>query len=372
MSAGSVKQARGSSSFRFPFKCFIILKNRPLLSPASRSQVISHTLRVAEDLAMPPKSKFPLKPPKQTDALEPAEYQKPDARTFREASATSKRKKSGNSDEPQKAPRRSGRGASKVEPTRQQLLDYMLSEPAQDLCCPEEERDDIQSRGKIRTYTSVLNPFEELLCAVILSRPISHRLGLRSIRTVLNPPYEFTSAKAVKDAGTEKHVQAMYDARTQHKDKTAAQIGEIADVVLDKFTSDDDVQGVKMSKLLKDSDGDVDKALGVLKRDIKGLGTTGLNIFLRRVQCEWPAGYPFVDEKTSHSLRELGLPHEAEDLRVLLEEHWSKLHTKDIDGSDEAEKKRRAYTILLERATGAELEGKKDELARAAAVAATG
>lgn len=153
----------------------------------------------------------------------------------------SKRKKNVSSDDPQKAPRRSGRGGPKVQPSKQQLLNFMLSPKAEALCRPDDETEDIEKRGDIKTYSSsVFNPFEELLSAVILSRPISHRLGLRTIRTILNDPYNFTSAQNVKDAGKEKHIQAVWDARTQHKEKTAGEIGQIADVVLDMFTSEND------------------------------------------------------------------------------------------------------------------------------------
>lgn len=279
-----------------------------------------------------------------------------------------KRKTPSASDEPQKSARRSARSANKSQPSQQQLLNFMLTKDAEELCRPEDESADIQSRGNIKTYSgSVMSPFEELLCAVILSRPISHRLGLRSIRTILNDPYNFTTPKAIQVAGQEKCHQALFDARTQHKAKTAEQIKLIADVVQERFTAKGDGDGTQMQKLLDDAGGDVDKALDTLKASIKGLGGTGLNIFLRRVQWLWENGYPYVDDKTSLSLRKLGLSEEAEDLRKVMEQHWSKLGTKHIAGKDEAAKKRRAFVVILERAVGADLEGKVDDLIAAAA-----
>jgi hypothetical protein len=212
-----------------------------------------------------------------------------------------------------------------------------------------------------------MNPFEELLCAVILARPISHRLGLRSIRTILNDPYNFTNAKAVKNAGSKQHEKSLWDAKTQHKGKTAEQIGQIADVVLEKFTASGDKDGTQLQKGLDDHGGDVDEALDDLKDSIKGLGPTGTNIFLRRVQWLWSAGYPYVDDRTSLSLRKLGLPEEAEDLVKALDQHWSKMRKKDLAGKDDAAKKRRAFVTVLERAIGADLEGKIDALLEATA-----
>lgn len=324
---------------------------------------------------MPPKRgqdkpKHPKGSANQTAQEEPKAENKPTTQKG-EATKSNKRKTPSAKDEPQKSARRSGRSAPKNQPSQEQLLNFMLSKDAEELCRPEDESEDIKTRGAgIKTYSSsVMSPFEELLCAVILSRPISHRLGLRSIRTILNDPYNFSTPKAIQKAGQEKAHQALFDARTQHKAKTAEQISTVADVVLENFTAKGDTTGTQMHKLLDDSGSDVDKALDTLKATVKGLGGTGLNIFLRRVQWLWENGYPYVDDKTSLSLRKLGLPEEAEDLRKAMEQQWSKLQTKGLAGEGEAAKKRRAFVIILERAVGADLEGKVDGLVAAAAAA---
>lgn len=281
---------------------------------------------------------------------------------------TNKRKKATDPDEPQKAARRSGRGAPKAQPTQQQLLSYLLAKDAEELCLPDDEQAAIKEDGNLRTYSSgFLTPFEELLCAVILSRPISHRLGLRTIRTILNAPYNFTSAKAVQAAGSEKHHQALENAKTQHKAKTAEEIGQIADVVLAKFTAPDDKEGTDLLKVRDDCDRDVPRERKYLQDNIKGLGKTGLDIFFRRVQWLWTVGYPFVDDRTAQALHKLGLPDDGEELAKAIDEHWGKLDTKHISGVDDDVKKKRAFVLILERATGADLESKSEELVAAAA-----
>lgn len=304
------------------------------------------------------------------DAPKSGPKQETDTKSSSADAGSKKRKTPSKDEQPSKSARRSARSTTKTQPSQHQLLAYLLSADAEALCRPEDETNDIKTRGKdIRTYSStVMSPFEELLCAVILSRPISHRLGLRSIRTVLNAPYSFTTPKAIQSAGQDKCHQALWDARTQHKAKTAEQIRHVADVVLEKFTaSKGDPDGTKLGKVLDDSGGDVDKALDTLKESIKGVGPTGLNIFLRRVQWLWEGGYPYVDDKTSLSLRKLGLPEEAEDLRKAVDKEWAKLEIKALAGKDEAQKKRRAFVVVLERAVGADLEGKTDEVVAAAA-----
>ncbi|KAF2716852.1 hypothetical protein K431DRAFT_198168, partial [Polychaeton citri CBS 116435] len=246
-----------------------------------------------------------------------------------------------------------------------QLLDFMLSKKAEDLCRPEDEQKALESSQDMRTYSSILNPYEELLCSVILSRPISHMLGLRTIRTILNEPYNFTSAKKTQEAGAKTWQQAVYDAKTQHKDKTAQQIGGAADVVLAKFTSDDDEDGTQLGKVLENED--VNDALDGLKREVKGFGATSIDIFLRRVQWMWKHAFPYIDGKSADSLRDLGLPMNGEELEELLNTHWKDLDTSEVAGDDEASKKRRAFVILLERATGAGLENRLEQVKEAAA-----
>ena len=55
-----------------------------------------------------------------------------------------------------------------------------------------------------RTAPGSLSPFEELVCAVVLAKPISHKLGVRSIAVLLNAPYKYTTPKALQSSTEEK------------------------------------------------------------------------------------------------------------------------------------------------------------------------
>lgn len=272
--------------------------------------------------------------------------------------------------EPTKASRKSARGAPKSKPSEIQVLNYLLGDEALDLCRPEDELTDLKNRGKdTKTYSgSALSPFEELLCAVVLSRPISHRLGLRTIRTILNKPYEFTSPKAINAASVEKRHEAMFDAHTQHKDKTATQIGMIAQVVTEKFATNE--SDTSLDKVRSQANKSWDEERDLLQSSIKGLGKTGLDIFFRRVQWLWPEAYPFVDERTARGVEKLGLPKQAEQLRKLIEAKWADLETGHLAGGSKGEKQMRAFVVVCERATGADLEGKIEALLEAAAAKA--
>ena len=271
------------------------------------------------------------------------------------SSIPAKRKKLSASQEgSDKVPRRSGR--SKAKPEAVNVLQYLLSANSLDLCRPNDESKDLAERGELRTYSdSEFNPFEELLSAVILSRPISHVLGVRTIRTILNDPYNFVSPKAILDAGSEKVHQSLWDAKTQHKDKTADQLSNVAKIISENF-SDGDTEDTSLDGVRKESEHDMNKESDLLTSSIKGLGKTGMSIFFRRIQWLWEECYPYVDDRTGHALEELGLPSQAEQLAEMIDENWDELKESVATKKDENTQKRHAFVMLLERAIGAELE----------------
>lgn len=193
---------------------------------------------------MPPKKPRKPKTPAEQPKSEPHPDQEPDAPSntndrddqagTKSSSVPSKRKAS-TTGAPSKAPRRSVRGAPRMQPTPVKILQYLLSPASVDSCRSRDEIEDLKDRGiDLRTYSSLtFTPFEELICAVILSRPISHALGLRSIRTLLNTPYELTTPKRIRSAGFDAVRKALDIARTQHRQKTAEELVLLADAVVE-------------------------------------------------------------------------------------------------------------------------------------------
>ena len=155
------------------------------------------------------------------------------------------KRKAKTSNEPSKTPRRSARGVARSPTDSLNILRYLLSPSSLEQCRPKDEISDLESRGSdTRSYSSpTFSPFEELASALILSRPISHALGLRSIRTLFNPPYQFTTPKALREAGAEGRRKALDEARTQHRQKTADELGGLADAVVESIgNGEDDVE----------------------------------------------------------------------------------------------------------------------------------
>lgn len=249
-----------------------------------------------------------------------------------------------------------------IEPkaTSAQIIKFLLSDAALEICRPEDENKDVKERGSITTYSELLTPFEELLCAVILSRQIPHNLSLRTIRTVLSPPYGFRSPVAIKTAGAQKIRQSLWDGRTPHKGKTAEEINAIAEALSSNNWHND------LSKIRKQNKGSVEAEREVLRRSIKGLGKAGLETFYRRIQWQWEEAYPFVDSRTQTSLEKLGLPKRPESIVKMIEVRWDELNVKNVEGFTSEEQRRRAFVVLLERAIGADLEKNIDVILREA------
>ena len=169
------------------------------------------------------------------------------------------KRKAKTTDEPSKAPRRSVRGVQQAPTDRTKMLKFLLSPACLDLCRPKDEIEDLKARGAdTRTYSSSdFSPFEELVCAVILSRPISHTLGLRSIRTIFNEPYTFTTPKRIREAGVEGCRKALDEARTQHRQKTAEELVILAEAIMQSLG--DGEEDVTLERVRKESDDDVEK-----------------------------------------------------------------------------------------------------------------
>jgi hypothetical protein len=282
---------------------------------------------------------------------------------------------------PTKAPRRGRSGASStVAPSK--LITFLLSQEAAELVRSKDEGELLDSSPDSLSYTSnvPLPPFLELMSALLLSRPISHALGHRSIRTLMNPPWSYTTPKALlhpsnrrektpkdgeaaklaADGGGGEPARVVYmaleEARTQHKAKTASQLIGLAETCIAEFCeSDDDVGLLKLRKQVEDTGDDAGKVLeDLIKKNVKGMGQTGAEIFRRRLQgcAGWEAVGPFVDARTRNVLERMGLSSDAEELFKQVEE----ANVKREDGEW------KTFITVMERAVEADLQGVVDEV----------
>ncbi|KXH45611.1 hypothetical protein CSIM01_09680 [Colletotrichum simmondsii] len=229
-----------------------------------------------------------------------------------------------------------------------------------------DENDDDQSDGNEPRLTypdSTLTPFQNLVAALLLSKPISHRLGLRTINTLLNPPFGLRTPHDLDEAGFEGRRKVMWEARTQHKEKTAVQLGDLVEGVRkicsgDGGDDEEDGEG-------KENEGDVEKMTAlremvkgmkaeeaqkkvekVLTDGIKGVGPTGAGIFLRRVQEEWEEVFPYADKRALEAAVEFDIIKESDGAKEL---------------ADAVEGNRGKFVRMLDVLVGIQLEKKMDE-----------
>lgn len=204
----------------------------------------------------------------------------------------------------------------------------------------------------LRYPQSDLTPFQNLVSACILSKPLSHRLGLRTIQTLLNPPFGLRTLGDLDEAGYEGRRKVMWEARTQHKEKTAAQLGDLVEGLRelcgDKDTADelDALVGVRDQIKETKSTVEAQESLTDLLTQIKGIGPGVAAIFLRRVQKDWPEVFPFADDRSLQAAVQLGLIKEKQGADEL---------AKTVDGD------RKKFVKLLDVLVGLNLEKKIDE-----------
>lgn len=231
------------------------------------------------------------------------------------------------------------------------LVDWLLSDEAFDMAHPEipqghgevdwtdgphkktppppssasEEADDRRKEDNIeilRYPRSPLTPFQNLVAASLLSKPFSHRLGLRTIQTLLNPPFGLRTVSDLDEAGYEGRRKVMWEARTQHKEKTAAQLGDLVEGV--KELCGDHEEDLSELKGLKGMLDGLDPQEAQTKVEetltkIKGIGPGVVGIFLRRIQGDWSEVFPYADDKSLAAARHFGILGEQDGVAALAE-----------------------------------------------------
>lgn len=250
----------------------------------------------------------------------------------------------------------------------------------------ENKREGAGSAGYLSYPNSDLTAFQTLLCAMLLSKPISHRLGLRAIETLLNKPYFFRSAQDLEEAGNEGRRAALWEARTQHKEKTAVQLGSLAEGITALCEGKDGEardtlrpildQALEQTEDKQDAFQVAEQVKAVLTKQINGLGPGGVDIFLRRIQSQWPQVFPYADERALAAAVKFDLISQS-DLEKSQQDATKKLAQKVAEHvgfpleeaqreDEEAECGRWWFVRTLDVLIGLDIEKKIDEAAKQA------
>lgn len=176
--------------------------------------------------------------------------------------------------------------------------------------------------GLIIFPSSHLTPFQNLVAALTLSKPLSHRLGHRTIQTLLNPPFSLRTLSDLDEAGYEGRRKVMWEARTQHKEKTASQLGDLVDGIREicgnpeKEEDLSEMTGLKSQLSEATPEAAQEKLRGILTK-IKGIGPGVVSVFLRRVQGDWEEVFPYADDRGLKAAVQFGLISEGEGAEKL-------------------------------------------------------
>jgi hypothetical protein len=182
---------------------------------------------------------------------------------------------------------------------------------------------------------------------------------MRTIQTLLNPPFGLRTLKDLDEAGYEGRRKVMWEARTQHKEKTAAQLGDVVDGIRELCGEKDDDKELDHLEGLRDQIKDLGSAKeaqeALVKKltTIKGIGPGVASIFLRRIQGDWEDVFPYADDRGLGAAKKFGLITEEEGTEEL---------------ANKVGKDRQKFVRLLDTLIGLELEKKVDEAVKEAGV----
>lgn len=246
--------------------------------------------------------------------------------------------------------------ASSPTSAPEEILKYLLLDSTLDSISPPEILEPGCAK-ELRYPHSDLPPFCSLVSALLLSKPFSHRLGMRAIHQLLNDPYNFTTPKSVLEAGGDARWQALMDAHTLHKDKTSGQLRDLAQLIKDEHPEDYDNSDLKQ---LHDKAGGSAEKLSEEVCKIKGFAAKTTSLFFRRVQLQWEELFPYADQLALDAAKDVGLQvNDAQELLTLLQEH--------LGDKVEGESLRRQFVRLLDVLIGKKLDKDVDQVKEQAA-----
>ncbi|MCJ1273476.1 hypothetical protein MMC21_001267 [Puttea exsequens] len=147
------------------------------------------------------------------------------------------------------------------------------------------------------------NPTPEAILAMVFlalltSARISHELAYKSVKCLIDAGYH--DINKLKASSWEERTEVLTKGGyTRYREKTATGLGELANLIEEKYGKD-------LNNLLKQADGSL-KKIRSLVQEIKGIGKVGVDIFCNSVQGIWPQLAPFVDPRSMETAKAVGL-----------------------------------------------------------------
>ena len=157
--------------------------------------------------------------------------------------------------------------------------------------------------------------------AMLTSTRISHELAAKSIACLIEAGYY--DITTLKNSSWQERTEVLTKGGyTHYREKTATMLGELADLILDKYgkTKIWRLYSIRntcnantpllidgdLNNILKQTDSSPPKIRAALK-EIKGIGEVGLDIFYDTAQGVWPCLAPFIDPRSQKTVEQLAL-----------------------------------------------------------------
>jgi hypothetical protein len=163
----------------------------------------------------------------------------------------------------------------------------------------------------IGVHVDKMKPSEQVMVhifnAMLSSGRISHSIAAKSVKCLIDAGYaDLTTLKASTwQKRTEVLTEGGY---THYREKTATALGELAELIEEKYAGD--ASNIFPSKDEKDSVG----TLSTRIKEIKQIGTVGVDVFIASTQGIYTPVAPYLDQRSLKTAKQIGLSEEIEDL----------------------------------------------------------
>jgi hypothetical protein len=160
----------------------------------------------------------------------------------------------------------------------------------------------------IRINDKPMPLFQLLVLCMLASKPIDAALAMRGARELFKAGLR--TPKAILAADRHTIIDAFGRGHyVRYDESSATRLTEMAQRVRDEYSGD-------LREIASRSQRDVGKAKRMLK-EFKGIGDTGVDIYLREVQDVWTWVRPYFDNRATGAAKQLGLPAESDALGAL-------------------------------------------------------
>jgi endonuclease III len=150
--------------------------------------------------------------------------------------------------------------------------------------------------------------FQLLVLCMLASKPIDATIAMRAGHELFSDGLK--TPKAVLDAERQTMIEAFGRAHyARYDESSATRLTEMAQRVVDDYSGD-------LREIPRRTSNNVAAAKQMLKQ-LKGIGDTGVDIFLREVQDVWTWVRPHFDKRATRTAKALGLPSDPEKLGAL-------------------------------------------------------